>query len=269
MRIKRRPVAFVLASSGHGSLILNRNDYRMLTDTQGYGVGFQVLNTSYYDPEEVDVTLTLLVLRKKIVGSGVIAVDCGANIGVHTIEWAKAMHGWGEVIALEAQERIYYALAGNIALNNCFNAKAIHAAVGTQCGMMHIPVPDYCVPSSFGSLELIERNNNEFIGQTIRYSADTMRPTTLLSIDSLALDRLDFMKVDVEGMELEVLSGAAETIEHHHPMLLVESIKVDRRELFAMLRGANYCTFQVGMNVLSIHESDPCFQHIHAKEISE
>ena len=47
-------------------------------------------------------------------GDGVVAVDGGANIGVHTIEWATAMTGWGSVIAIEPQERIYYALAGTL-----------------------------------------------------------------------------------------------------------------------------------------------------------
>ena len=66
-------------------------------------------------------------------------VDCGANIGVRTVEWAKGMTGWGTVVAIEAQERIYYALAGNITINNCFNAHAIHAAVGAQEGTLRSP----------------------------------------------------------------------------------------------------------------------------------
>ncbi|MGA8320591.1 MAG: hypothetical protein WB774_07170 [Xanthobacteraceae bacterium] len=37
-------------------------------------------------------------------------------------------------MAFEAQERIYYALAGNIAINNCFNARAINAAVSNRSG---------------------------------------------------------------------------------------------------------------------------------------
>ena len=76
----------------------------------------------------------ILALRRRHYGEGVLAIDCGANIGVHTIEWAKAMTGWGSVLAIEAQERIYYALAGNIAINNCFNAFAIHAAVSSESG---------------------------------------------------------------------------------------------------------------------------------------
>ena len=117
-----RKLAFVLASSNHGTLIVNRFDYRMVDQNRGYGVGFQILETSSFDPGEVKLALDLLTLRRKHYGDGVIGIDCGANIGVHTIEWAKMMTGWGSVLSIEAQERIYYALAGNIAINNCFNA---------------------------------------------------------------------------------------------------------------------------------------------------
>jgi FkbM family methyltransferase len=91
------------------------------------------------------------------------AIDCGANIGVHTVEWARFMHGWGEVLAFEAQERIYYALAGNISINNCFNVRAFWAAVGHQNGSIQVPKPDYLIPASYGSLELIPSEHNEFI----------------------------------------------------------------------------------------------------------
>ena len=149
-----RPIAFVVASTNHGSLLVNRHDYRLTDNGQGYGVGYQLLNASAFDPNEVNFAVQLLATRKQHFGSGVIAIDCGANIGVHTIEWSKAMHGWGEVIAFEAQERIYYALAGNIAMNNCFNARAIFAAVGAEDGVIPVPSPDYFSPSSFGSLEI-------------------------------------------------------------------------------------------------------------------
>ena len=99
-----------------------------------------------------------------------VAIDCGANIGVHTVEWATAMTGWGSVVAIEAQERIYYALAGNIAINNCFNAIALHAAVSSETGIMQIPNPDYFTPSSFGSLELRQKRR-----QRIHRPADRLQ----------------------------------------------------------------------------------------------
>jgi FkbM family methyltransferase len=72
--------------------------------------------------------------RREFYGNGVVAIDCGANCGVHIIEWSRHMFGWGRVIAIEAQEKIYYALCGNIVINNCLNTKAFvgaHIAVNT------------------------------------------------------------------------------------------------------------------------------------------
>ena len=103
------------------------------------------------------MAVQLLQIRRKHHGDGVIAIDGGANIGVHTVEWAKAMTGWGSVLAVEAQERIYYALAGNVAINNCFNATVINAAISSESGTLQIPNPNYFLPSSFGSLELRQR----------------------------------------------------------------------------------------------------------------
>ena len=136
-----RKLAFVLASSNHGTMIVNRFDYRMIDSQRGYGVGFQILETAWFDPAEVKLAVDLLALRRKHHGDGVVAIDCGANIGVHTVEWATAMTGWGSVLAIEAQERIYYALAGNIAINNCFNAIAVHGAVSSESGALQIPSP--------------------------------------------------------------------------------------------------------------------------------
>ena len=173
-----RKLAFVLASSKHGTMIVNRFDVHMINAQAGYGVGHQILETAAFDPLEVKLAIELLLLRRRHYGDGVVAFDCGANIGVHTVEWAVAMTGWGSVLAVEAQERIYYALAGNIAINNCFNAIALNAAVSSQAGAMKIPSPNYTAPASFGSLELRQRANNEFIGQAIKFlqSTDSTAP---------------------------------------------------------------------------------------------
>ena len=86
-----RKLAFVLASSKHGAMIVNRFDYHMVDAERGYGVGFQILETAEFDQSEVDMALQLLNLRRRHHGDGVVAIDCGANIGVHTVEWAVAM----------------------------------------------------------------------------------------------------------------------------------------------------------------------------------
>jgi len=262
MRNPTRKIAFVLASSDHGTVILNRFDYRMVDKTKGYGVGFQILEKSTFDPEEVDLALSMLGMRRKYFGNGVVAIDCGANIGVHTIEWAKKMTGWGSVIAIEAQERIFYALAGNIAINNCFNAKAVFAAVSATNGTMRVPNPDYLQPSSFGSLELSRRANTEFIGQPIDYSEERTSEIRMLALDSFALGRVDLIKIDVEGMELDVLEGAAQSIARYHPVLMVESIKTDKAKLQEWLQRNEYRTFDIGLSILAIHQTDGTLDHV-------
>jgi FkbM family methyltransferase len=257
-----RKLAFVTAATDHGTMIVNRFDQLIVDDTGGYGVGLQLLEKAAYDPEEVSLLLRMLDLRRECYGDGVIAIDCGANIGVHTIEWAKHMTGWGVVLAIEAQERIYYALAGNIAINNCFNARAFHAAVSTACGTMKMPMPDYSVTGSFGSLELKKRDNMESIGQPIDYSESKMTSVSTMSLDSLNLSRIDLIKIDVEGMEIDVLAGAANCIDRLKPILLIETIKSDGNELRAWLERHGYMPIQIGQNFLAINNTDKSMAHI-------
>jgi len=256
-----RPLAFILASTDHGAMIVNRFDQHGTGD-HAYGVGYRLLSKASYDPQEVTLLLQLLDLRRKHYGDGVVAVDCGANLGVHTVEWAKHMTGWGVVVALEAQERIFYALAGNLALNNCFNARAINAAVSRQSGTMKIPQPNYLQNASFGSIEMTKREHGEFVGQAIDYSEDKMTEVRMVHLDSFNFPRLDLVKIDVEGMELDVLAGAARCINERRPILLVEALKTDANALRSWLENQGYAVFPSGLNFLAIRKDDKCMESI-------
>ena len=240
-------------------MLVNRFDFHKTSEVT-YGVGHQILESSEFDAPEVDLAIKLLSLRRDNFGPNVFAIDCGANIGVHTIEWAKAMHGWGRVIAIEAQERIYYALAGNIAMNNCFNASAIYAAVGALDGFILVPEPDYMKPGSFGSLEIKNRNNTEFIGQMIDYSEDKCIKTKMIAIDSLNLERLDFIKIDIEGMEIDALLGAKESLQKFRPQMLIEKIKSNENLILEFLNKLEYQVYSYGNNLLAIHIGDPALK---------
>jgi len=256
-----RPAPFVLISSNHGTMIVNRNDYHIVDDRSGYGVGFDIMSASEFSPSEVGLILKLLQLRRAYFGEPVVAVDCGANIGVHTVEWARAMYGWGHVYAFEAQEKIYYALAGNIIINNCLNVTARCAAVGNSSGVIDIPEPNYLMPASFGSFELKQSENTEFIGQPVDYSHPTQQ-VPCITLDSLSLERMDLIKIDVEGMEIEVLEGAAHSIERHRPALFIEVIKSDQERLNGFLAERGYRLFPAGMNVVALHEADASLEHV-------
>lgn len=241
-------------------------------------MGFQYLASASFDADEVMSAVSLLHLRRQYFGDGVVAIDGGANIGAHAIAWGIEMTYFGEVLAFEPQERIYYALCGNIAINNCFNVRALHAALGNpqlvdstpnatdatqnaiQNATIEVPLLNYATNSSFGSLELRQRDNNEFIGQHIDYTRTQKVP--LISIDSLGLSRIDYVKIDCEGMELEVLNGAIESIKSEKPILQIEIIKSNPQEIIDLLKPFGYEIFPFGINLLMIHKDDPCLKHI-------
>ena len=265
----KKPNAFVLVSTNHGMMIVNKNDYRdYKQDGKNVrnGVGYQLLETSSYEQQEVDFAIGLLAARRKHHGDEVVAIDCGANIGILSIEWARFMTGWGRVISFEAQAKLFYAFAGNIVLNNCLNIDAFHAAVGNKVGTMAIPEPNYLVPSSYGSLDLEERPNNMDIGQKIDYTKTI--DVDLKTIDSLALERVDFIKIDVEGMEEAVLDGAKGTIGKLKPILFVEILKSNPDAIHKNLSSLGYAIFPMGMNSLAVHKEDPTLKNISTSENS-
>src|SRR4029077_13679502 len=143
--VQRYKVPFVLASTAHGPVILNVIDWNPLSKTHvEFGVGLGLLVEGEQDLALVSLTLGALEARHQAHGPGVVALDCGANVGIFTMEWARSMEGWGSVIAFEPQERMFYALAGNLAINNLFNVKAWNKAVGAVCEIAEFPAPDYC-----------------------------------------------------------------------------------------------------------------------------
>ncbi|MGM4997835.1 FkbM family methyltransferase [Tardiphaga sp. 538_B7_N1_4] len=254
-------IAFCLVSSDHGPMIVNRFDYNHTFSGDFYGVGAQILENGCYDPRDVNALKDLLRCRRNHFGNGVVALDIGANIGVHSVEWAKLMRGWGSVVSVEAQERVFYALAGNLTLQNCFNARAIWAAIGEVEGELDIPEPDYTQQASFGSFELKPRVGGEFIGQAIDYGKPTSR-VRQTTIDSLGLERLDLLKLDIEGMESEGLNGAVETIARCKPILFVETIKSDKVAISSFLGEMSYRVLPNGMNILAVHKDDPTLANI-------
>lgn len=258
-------IAFCLVSSDHGPMLVNRMDYNHNFNGDFYGVGAQIMENGCYDPRDVDGIKNLLMCRREHFGDGVVAVDGGANIGVHSVEWSRLMRGWGSVIAVEAQERIFYALAGNLTLHNAFNARAIWAALSDTPGELEMPEPNYTKQGSFGSFELRANVGTEFIGQPIDYARPTSTVRTMM-IDGLGLERLDLLKLDVEGMETEALQGAAETIARCKPILFVETVKSDKNAIAAALTNEGYVVLPNGMNVLAIHKDDPTMQNVSVKK---
>lgn len=148
---------------------------------------------------------------------GDVAFDVGANIGAHTLFFANRVGPQGRVIAFDPQRQVFQTLCANVALNALGNVMTFHAAAGAAPGATQVPVPDYANEGNFGGISVGQGG-----GETVQ----------VMALDQMGVPAVALIKIDVEGMELEVLKGAQATLAKHRPALYVEN---DRREKSAAL----------------------------------
>lgn len=203
----------MIANTDDGQMIVPRFDFILDGNNLHAGVGWCLLERGEFEQELIDLCIKILVHRKAY--HRLTVIDCGANVGSFTVSVAKAIAEFGDVIAIEPQERIFYALCGNITINDLGNASAINCAASDKSGTLDIPVVDYSSPGAFGCVSLKGDGN---IGQKIN-KCTKVRAT---AIDDLDLKGCDLIKLDVEKMEPEVLRGAEQTIMRFKPVIIAE-----------------------------------------------
>jgi FkbM family methyltransferase len=143
---------------------------------------------------------------------GSVVLDAGANVGAHTLAFAAAVGPAGRVYAFEPQRHLLQMLMGSLELCDANNVVARNAALGQQHGVLRVPLLEYGLPHNFGSVTLRE------------VPLDTpFEPIACFAVDEFQLERLDFVKIDVEGAELEVLHGATETVTRCRPVISAEA----------------------------------------------
>jgi hypothetical protein len=109
------------------------------------------------------------------------------------------------------------------------------------------------VPTGFGGLELRPTANPADIGEKVEYAQPRPMPVRAITIDPLAFERLYLLKIDVEGVELEVLEGATRTIRQCLPVVLIERPKSNAEEIGRFLNHYDYFATELGIDLLAIH----------------
>ena len=149
----------------------------------------------------------------KHVKPGDVVLDIGANIGTHTLWFANRVGETGKVLAFEPQRFVYQTLCANMALNSIQCVDCKHMGVGSAQKIIKVPFLDPEAENNFGGLSIQGHSEGEDVA--------------IVPIDHINLSRCDFIKIDVEGMEPEVLMGGLKTIRTHKPVIYLE---VDRAE---------------------------------------
>lgn len=161
-------------------------------------------------------------LLTNLVAPGDTVLDIGANIGTITVPLAKRVGTTGRVVAFEAQPTIHMLLAANLALNELLTVRALNLAVGDESGFIDVPELDYSQSANFGGIS--------FADQAVAVQGGVSR-VACEAIDDLLPDLKScrLIKIDVEGMEAAVLSGAEGFIRRHRPLIYCEA---DHRSTF-------------------------------------
>lgn len=199
----------------------------------------------YYNQPIVEVLDGLLA-------HGMVVVDVGANIGEISMVAAKRVGPAGLVLAFEPLHRIAAVLEGNLRANALTWAHVVRCATSDHAGTARI----YLTPEEPGPRG---KQSNMGLGTLFPQGADAEagEEIELARIDDLQqvrnLQRLDLMKIDIEGAELSCLRGAAQTIARFRPRIIVEIQRetceragYSQHEILRFMLERNYACYRIG-----------------------
>jgi FkbM family methyltransferase len=182
--------------------------YKMFIDTRDVGFAPHLIMDGYWE-----FWITQFMVRT--IKPGMVVMDVGANFGYYSLLLADLVGAEGHCVAVEPNPTVAAKLTKTLSTNGFGErAKVTVAALSDRpSGELAFYIPhsepkNACiVPAGF-----VGDGGGEVISV----------PAT--SVDALAasLDRLDFIKIDAEGGEADILSGMSETLRRFHPGLLVE-----------------------------------------------
>lgn len=217
------------------------------------GIDLSIYLFSVFEPDVV-------AYYERTVGPDAVVIDIGANIGAHTLQLAGLCGDGGKVIALEPTAWAFGKLLRNIELNPGLKQR-IHA------------MQAFLGPQSFG--ELPESICSSWPMDVAETSADarsegracSTQGASALSLDqlveSLDLQRLDLVKLDVDGHELDVLGGSHVTLSRFRPRFIVELapyVFADREKsimrILGLMQDNGYRKARLGKHEISLADAD-------------
>ena len=228
----------VVVESDYGPIVVNRLDSH---------IGRSIVQHGYWMQEEVHRMLALIE-RLLATAPLIRSYDVGANIGTHTLAIAKTFGSRVAVRAFEAQDEMFRMLCQTVEINGLQQVSCHHNAVAEVSGItLSFATPDYDQANNFGSLELMScvGSDNRSLSRRGRSLVDTV------SIDSFH-EHVDFIKLDIEGMEDCALHGATRTFERSRPVCMIEIHKTDREFVIDFLKRQDYVWALENANLFAV-----------------
>ncbi|HEY7137547.1 MAG TPA: FkbM family methyltransferase [Acidimicrobiia bacterium] len=180
-----------------------------------------------------DATDNVLHAVRPLVRNGDVVVDVGANLGIHAIALSRLTPD-GHVYAIEAAERTVGLLRANVDANDTGNVTVVHAAMSAEPGTLRLYVNrEYAAGSMVvehasalfqSHLAIAQTGDGAQPADPTRTPWGDVQEVTTMTLDQLTadLERVDVIKIDTEGHDMQVLAGARDTLRRFRPAVAME-----------------------------------------------
>lgn len=222
--------------------VFKRNGIKWNLDLS-QGIDFAIFLQGYFEPSTIRS-------YKKYIAPGDVVLDIGANIGSHTLPLAHLVGDTGSVIAFEPTDYAFGKLMENLRLNSRL-ANRVIPVQAMLLGTAQAEAPE-SIPSSW-SLDIVTGDKvHEIHGGTFQ----SLNGASLLRLDDWfeinQINRLDFVKLDVDGYEIDVIEGGLQTLSRYSPDIMMELapyVFEERgksfKQLISMLNKLNFRCWEV------------------------
>ena len=155
---------------------------------------------------------------RAVLKPGMVFLDGGANDGLYSLYAARRVAPGGRVLAIEPSTREFERLEANLTLNRLSSVEALKLALGSETGEATLAIAE---PGHEGQNTIGARVSNP----KVTTSAHETVPIETIDglVEQLELDRLDFVKLDVEGSEVDALDSARAALARFRPIVLLEA----------------------------------------------
>ena len=214
------------------------------------GLGLTVSHYGTYEKSESKI-------MEEEIKVGNIVVDVGANIGLHTLNMARIVGNTGQVFAFEPDPSNFKILEKNVKVNNYQNIILEQKAVGDKHGRTTLYQSDH-------------PGMHRIFPQTKLAKGQVQVELTSLDkyfIDSNLADKINFIKIDVEGLEFSVLKGMKNILKNNKKIkILFEFMPKNTMEAgFTPIELLNYLT-SYDFKLFCIDESTKKLLHVSNNE---
>ena len=192
---------------------------------------------------------------QSLLSEGMTVIDLGANIGSHSLPMAKRVGARGRVYAIEPTDWAFAKLLRNLSLNPQLAETVVPIQAAFTDGVTPPPAGFY---SSWDVTA--DEGVHPVHGGRIEIASNAAFMTFDEFIQSHRIDRVDLIKMDVDGFEVQLLTGAKESLKQFHPPILFEFCphvltehKTSPERLLTILSDAGYSFFHRGMRLPRSH----------------